>query len=85
MWEPNYPVNNFTQNNGGKSRHQPDNNQGKVVTNDNTGQKYTVKGLIDCPCPIRTVVGDKYQTRVFLRPLNYNPHSQEDTFKLIKD
>ena len=46
LWEPNFPVNNFTRNNGEKSCHQPDNNQHKVVTNDKTGQNYTVKGSI---------------------------------------
>ena len=41
-WEPNFPVSNFARNNGKKSRHHLDNNQRKVVTNDNTGQKFTV-------------------------------------------
>ena len=45
-WEPNFPVTNFARNNGVKSRHHPDNDQHKVVTNDKTGQKYTVKGSI---------------------------------------
>ena len=36
-WEPNFPVDNFARNNGKKLRHHPDNNnQFKVVTNDQT-------------------------------------------------
>ena len=45
-WEPNFPVNNFTRNNGKKLPHHPDNDQCKVVTNDKARQKYTVKGSI---------------------------------------
>ena len=53
LWEPNFPVNNFNQNNGTKSCHHPDNNQRKFVTNGKTGQKYTVKGinLLVAPVP----------------------------------
>ena len=45
-WESNFPGNNPARNNGKKLRHHPDNNQCKVVTNDKTGQIYTVKGSI---------------------------------------
>ena len=45
--EPNFPVNNFAQNNGKKSRHHQDNNQNKVVTKNKTGQKFTFKGSMN--------------------------------------
>ena len=36
--EPNFPVNNFAQNNMKKSRHQSENNQHKVVTKNKINQ-----------------------------------------------
>ena len=45
-WEPNFPVTNFARNNGKKSCHHPDDNQRKIVSNDKTDQKFTVKGSI---------------------------------------
>ena len=41
-----FPANNFARKNGKKLHHQSENNQYKVETNDNTRQKYTVKGSI---------------------------------------
>ena len=66
-WEPNFRVNNFARNNGKKSRHHPDNNQRKVVTNDkkvrNSQSRYQ---FTDGPVPFKQWVKKIKPKSIFL-------------------